>query len=731
MEFTTTNSDHASAETLAAEPNPLNITIVGAGIGGLSAAIFLRQQGHQVTLLEQSRFANELGAAVHLAPNANGLLKRMGLVAEETGANEALVMSQYLPNGHQLFSVDLEKTGEIWQHKWLLAHRVHIHAELKRRATMEEGEGKASILRTGSKVVDVDTEGRVTLASGEVIEADVVIGADGVHSKTRERLPGAKGINPFGSGKSAFRFVIERKKALDNEETRALVEKDGHLQMIFGRDRRVIIYPTSHNSLLNFVCIHPTVESEIKSDQPGEWNQQGHLGKMLEVYKDFAPGIVKLLGMADEGTLKVWELLDMENLPTWTEGRLVCIGDAAHPFTPRTFPIPFLSEIQSVLIARLDQGQGAGQAIEDAASLAVVLPLGTPLSSIPSRLKLYEKCRYERASKIQEFSRLAGKDAGDGPPVDANKFVAYNFGHDEWDYSSQKLREFLVEGKDVWRRMPLSFGPMPGPRQSVLGMPHEGRQSTFTTASIKIRTSKTLLQNLLPTSAFKFSSPATNAYATFSVTTLENMAWLGGKGYSHFGLYIHGVEYTSPNGETARGTYLPILFENLADPILSGREELGMPKLWCELNVQKKDEKKALYIGAGWLGEQFCALGISKLEEVTDAPSTGEADAPDEGLMWYKYIPRSGILGDGSKRVADAEYAVFLPNAEEAKVEKKVEKMWKGTGEISFDKLDTKRLPTLHHVVDRLAEIPVYEVVEAKVVIGRGVSDVSSARVLW
>jgi 2-polyprenyl-6-methoxyphenol hydroxylase-like FAD-dependent oxidoreductase len=341
MDFTTTNGDYANPASSTGEPVPLRITIVGAGIGGLSAAIFLRQQGHHVTLLEQSRFANELGAAVHLAPNANGLLKRMGLIAEETGANEALVMSQYLPNGKELFSVDVKKAGQMWQHKWLLAHRVRIHAELKRRATTQDGKGKPAVLRTESKVLKVDTEGRVTLANGEIIEADVVVGADGVHSKSRYALPGAKGIEPFGGGKSAFRFVIERKKALEDEETRALIEKEGHLQMIFAKDRRVIIYPTSDNSLLNFVCIHPTVESEVKSDQPGDWNQQGHLGKMLEVYKDFAPSIVKLLSMADEETLKVWELLDMETLPTWTDGRLVCIGDAAHPFTPRRSPGSF------------------------------------------------------------------------------------------------------------------------------------------------------------------------------------------------------------------------------------------------------------------------------------------------------------------------------------------------------------------------------------------------------
>ncbi|KAF2021434.1 FAD/NAD(P)-binding domain-containing protein, partial [Aaosphaeria arxii CBS 175.79] len=692
-------------------PTPLNIAIVGAGIGGLSAAIFLRQQGHYVTLYEQSRFANELGAAVHLAPNASSLLRRVGINPEDQGANPTLSLAQYKPNGETMFHVDVTKMSGMWQDTWYFAHRVHLHSELKRVATAEEGKGRPAVLKTSSRVLDVSNDGRVICESGEEIQADVVVGADGVHSKTRAKLPGAEGIKNFGSGKSAFRFLMPREKALADPETKRFAEKEGHLGMFFAQDRRVIIYPTTNNTLLNFVCIHPTAESEIDRSGDGEWSQQGHKSKLLEVYKDFDPALVKLLSLADEDTLKVWELLDMENLPTWTDGKLVLIGDAAHPFTPH-------------------QGQGAAQAIEDAASLGVVLPLGTPLEEIPERLKLYEKCRYERASKIQEYSRLAGRDLGTGPPLDTTEYTGYNFGHDEWDFSTQKLREHLWARKpNLYWRAPVSFGPAPGPRQDHIGNPRDGRNSKFRTASIKFATSRTVLQGLFPSANFRFPSPATRVLATLSVTTLGNLEWLGGRGYSMLGLYIHGVLHKAEDGTVRTGSYLPVLFEDLADPILSGREELGMPKVWSELGIEQNTAGASFDATASWLGSKFFDFKINGLAEVMGADQVQPpASSENEGLLWYKSIPSTGPPSAKSSRAVDSSYAVFLPNVEESKVEKKIEKTWRGSGSFSFTKLDEKALPTLHHVVERLAEIPVFGVVEATVVEGTGVSDVKSAQ---
>ncbi|KAE8453258.1 hypothetical protein EG329_011325 [Mollisiaceae sp. DMI_Dod_QoI] len=677
-------------------PRPLNVAIVGAGIGGLFAAIGLRKNGHKV----------ETGAAIHLAPNANGLLRRFGIMAEDFGAVEMCGLAEYDESGVARRKVDLTEQNKMWQHPWMLVHRVRLHDRLKRIATGKDGIGKPAELHVSSKIVEVDPDtATLVLENGERILADVVLGADGIYSQTRQFVSGHPN-KLFGSGKAAFRFLIERKTACKDAETAKLLENDNQLVIWYGPDRRVVMYPCENNELLNFVCIHPEGESQGGTT---EWNKQASLDQILKVYRNFDPKLLTLFKKVDPGSLKVWKLLDMDVLPTWVKGKLALLGDAAHPFLPH-------------------QGQGGGVAMEDSMALSVVLPLGTTPEEIPERLQLYQKIRYDRANNIQEFSRQAGKDVMDGKPAfDMMKYTAYNFGFDEFDNSTNIFKKWRRnKNPNLYWRMPVAFGPAPGPRQDIWGNPRPSLAQTFLTASIKFKTSRTFLQDLFPTDSFTFKSPGSVAYASFSTTTLGNMTWLGGGGYNHFGLYIHGVQYTEKDGTTIDGTYMPLLFESLTDPIVSGRDELGMPKVYCALDIHRR--ASSYRMAASWQGAKFCDFSLEGLEIVDPSSEQGTIGGEsDYGILVHRYIP---AVGRDMRGKADVEYSVVVPHEEESKVVpstvKKVERPAKAS--VKFDSLDEDALPTLHHIVSVLADIPIYEVVGSKIVEGTGVPDVSSAR---
>ncbi|KAK3337297.1 hypothetical protein B0T19DRAFT_455016 [Cercophora scortea] len=686
-------------------PAPLRIAIVGAGIGGLTAALGLRRNGHQVDLYEKSRFANEVGAAIHLAPNANGILRRWGIFAEESGAISMDRLVEHSKDGSILKDIDLTMANKRWQHPWHLVHRVNMHEKLKKLATSDEGSGIPARLHTSSKVADIDPQnGVITLKSGATTTADVVVGADGIYSMSRKYIKDAK---LFSSGKAAFRFLIPREVAEADPVTAPLVKYKNALEIWFGDDRRIVMYACNDNQLLNFVCIHPDTESHAtKSD---EWSKKATIEQVLKVYQEFDPAVKALISKVDPLTLMVWQLLDMEKLPTWTTGKLVLLGDAAHPFTPH-------------------QGQGAGQAMEDAAALTIVLPKGTAPEAIPERLKLYEEIRSERTHAIQQYSRLAGKDWENGvPAIDMMAYTNHNFGHDEIDYATNIFKRWKWSKKpDMYWRMPVAFGPFPGPRQDQYGRRRleDGPARRFTTASIKFKTSRTFLETLFPTAQFQFRDPSTVATASFSATRLDNMAWLGGKGYTHFGLYVHGVQYTKKDGTAIQGTYMPVLFESLADPIVSGREELGMPKLFADLDMEH--DETSCRVTASWRGATFAKIELPSLRRDESTAEQGTIGGEsDYGILVYRYIPAVGEPGK-----ADAEYACVVPHAEESRVQSStVTSVARSAGaKVRIEALDWETLPTLHHITSALAKIPIYEVVDAKVVEGTGVPDVISCR---
>ncbi|KAL2194208.1 hypothetical protein P885DRAFT_71530 [Corynascus similis CBS 632.67] len=683
-------------------------------IGGLTAALGLRQQGHRVTLYEGSKLAQETGAALHLTPNCYGILQRFGVLAESFEANPVNGITGYDGKGKQIFNLDLSKSLSIWQHTWLLAHRVSFHDELKRKVLSPDGEGTPAILNTSSPVTAVDTEtATVTLEDGSSYAGDLVLAADGV-SVSKIPFCGS-GMKPFGSGKSAFRFMVSVSQIRENPVTEALVTRDGYMTMFLGDDRRLVMYPCSNNTTMNFVAIHPSELSASKGE--GQMDREASKEVLLDVYNDFGPVVRTLLDMADSSALRVWTLLDMDEIPTWYKGRLVLLGDAVHPILPH-------------------QGQGAAMAIEDAASLCALLPRGTTASDIPERLALYERVRDERAHKVQTLTRLAGMDLNDANRgnITIMEFMKYHFEHDEWHNSTRALRELLwTRNGPVHRRAPLSFGSTPSPRQDHYGRPILDRDSHFTTYTVRFRTSATYLKTLFPTPEFSFFSPGTVAEASFRCTELRNLAWLGKGGYKYLGLWVHGVQYTRKDGSKVHGSFLTVLLGSLADPVISGREELGMPKLFADIEIKKAESSAS--VECSWGGQRFLHLHLDGLQEAADNRAEPEADPqasfgphgfhkPKEaGTLFYRYVPAVGKPGE-----ADAAYAVLVRERDGGEATRTVKKTYLGQDcQFELTVGDWSSLPTLHHVAVCLSEIPIYGTVAIRAEDGVGQDDFVNA----
>ena len=345
---------------------PLRIAVIGAGIGGLTAALSLRRAGFDVEVYEQATELTEVGGGINMGPNAARILYRLGL-------GEGLDRDAVRPVGmHQRRWDDgrtLQKAGlnpqceAIYGAPHLTVHRADLLAIIASGFPAER-------IHLGHRLVGLADRGdhaEAWFENGVRIRPDILVGADGIHSAVREALFGAE--DPQFAGCVAYRGLVPSERVAD------LGLERGN-QSWLGPGAHLVHYFVSGGRLLNFVgwTEHDTWNRE-------DWTDRATIARALAAFEGWHPQIRTIIERAE--TCFIWALFDRDPLPRWSVGRATLLGDACHPM------YPFMA-------------QGAAQAIEDGACLAACLADG---GDPTEALLRYERIRLPRVSRLQQMSR--------------------------------------------------------------------------------------------------------------------------------------------------------------------------------------------------------------------------------------------------------------------------------------------------------------------------------------
>lgn len=335
--------------------------VVGAGIGGLAAGRVLREAGWEVQILERATDLNPQGAGITLWPNASRVLRDLG-VAESLPKAPAHAPDSGLRrwDGRLLVSTDIAAIERRFGAPMLFLQRTTLHDALL-------GGGVRELVRTDAEVVQVidsTDRVRVQLQNGEALEADVLIGADGIGSKVRAGL--LDDGPPTPSGLLAYRALTEPPPF------------DFPMGEYWGPGRTFGAILLDGDRLYWFASKRGDADEAPEPDPiPG----------LLERHRDWAPGIARVIESTPPQEVMRHALFDRKPSKRWVGQRVALLGDAAHPM------FPFL-------------GQGACQAIEDVQALGQVL---RPGADIPTALREYQRRRRRRAASITRKSRGAGR----------------------------------------------------------------------------------------------------------------------------------------------------------------------------------------------------------------------------------------------------------------------------------------------------------------------------------
>ena len=352
----------------------LQVAIVGGGLGGLAAALFLRKEGIDATVYEQVSELREVGAGIVVSPNMARPIERLGLLGKlEAFAVrlEAAWEFRRWEDGRVLSVQRMEACRELYGADCYVAHRADLMG-LFRDALAPE------VLRLGQRCVGVEQDGRAVELTFESragqrsrVTADAVIAADGIHSTLRASASAEALQEPRFSGLCAFRCLVPASAApsMALRPVQTLWLGPGH---------HFVHYPISGGRLVNVVAMAPAGDWRTES-----WSAEGSVADLLREFEGWDARVTQLIAAATD--TKRWALYDREPLDRWVNGRLALLGDAAHAM------LPFF-------------GQGAAQAVEDAEVLGACLS-GVGPDAVPEALKRYESIRLPRASRVQLMSR--------------------------------------------------------------------------------------------------------------------------------------------------------------------------------------------------------------------------------------------------------------------------------------------------------------------------------------
>ena len=344
------------------------VAIIGGGIGGLAAANALSRAGIEVAVYEAAAELREIGAGVALHPNAIKVLRAIGLednVRNVAGRSQWQVTHNW-KTGRVIGRTSREQQAASFGTTGATVHRADLLDVLA-------GGLPAGVVTLGKRCTGVRSDGVAVarFADGSEAEADVIVGADGIHSPVRASLFGPDA--PRFTGKICYRSVISTAAVRG-----ARPATDGSQWL--GPHGTIVLYPLRGAELINVVCHY-----DDDSYRHESWVTECAREEVLERYAGWHESLLRLFAAGD--TWYKWALYDRDPIPRWTSGRVTLLGDAAHPM------LPYL-------------GQGACQALEDGAVLATALAAeaADPLTG----LARYERTRRPRASQVVLAARERG-----------------------------------------------------------------------------------------------------------------------------------------------------------------------------------------------------------------------------------------------------------------------------------------------------------------------------------